>query len=87
MGFAFPEAFALIVVVAPLVWVLWRGERQARSALRAFHARVPARWHFVSRASLAVLFIASLAAIGARPYIETRSTGDFLFLRPQDTAR
>ncbi len=80
VGFAFPEAFGLIVVVAPLIWVLWRGERRARSALRAFHAPAPGRWHFISRAALAALFIASLAAAGARPYTETRSTGDFLFL-------
>ncbi len=80
MGFAYPEAFAVIVIVAPLLWVLWRGELQARRALSAFHARVPGRWHFISRAALVALFIASLAAIGARPYIETRSTGDFLFL-------
>ena len=80
MGFAFPEAFVLIVVVAPVIWVLWRGERRARSALRAFHAPAPGRWHFICRAALAALFIASLVAIGARPYTETRSTGDFLFL-------
>ncbi|MEE8515046.1 MAG: VWA domain-containing protein [Alphaproteobacteria bacterium] len=80
MGFAFPEAFALIVVVAPLLWLLWRGERQAQSALRAFHARGPGTWHLVCRSALAALFIAALAAIGARPYIESRSTGDFLFL-------
>ncbi len=80
MGFAFPEAFALTVMAAPVVWLLWRGERQARSTLRAFHARAPGRWHFISRAVLATAFIALLAAIGARPYMETRSTGDFLFL-------
>lgn len=80
MGFAYPEAFVLIVVVVPLLWVLWRGERQAQSALRAFHAPAPGRWHFISRAALAALFIALLVAIGARPYTETHRTGDFLFL-------
>ena len=80
MGFAFPEAFILIAVVAPLLWVLWRGDRQAQSALSALHARAPGRWHFISRAMLVALFIASLVAIGARPYTESRRTGDFLFL-------
>ena len=80
MGFAFPEAFVLIAVVVPLLWVLWRGERRAQSALSAFHARAPGRWHFISRVVLAALFIASLVALGARPYTVSRGTGDFLFL-------
>ena len=80
MGFAFPEAFVLLVVVPPLLWVLWRGERHAQGSLSAFHARAPGRWHFISRAVLTALFIASLVAVGARPYTESRATGDFLFL-------
>ncbi len=80
MGLAFPEAFVLIIVLPPLLWVLWRGERQAQRVLAAFHARAHGRWHFISRGALAALFIASLIAVGARPYTESRATGDFLFL-------
>lgn len=80
MGFAFPEAFVLMVVLPPLLWVLWRGERRAQAALALFHAQRPGRWRFFTRAALVSLFIVSLAAIGARPYTESRRTGEFLFL-------
>lgn len=80
MGFAFPEAFFLVIVLPPLIWVLWRGERQTQTVLGAFHAPALGRWHFVSRTVLVSVFIASLIAIGARPYSESRSTGEFVFL-------
>ena len=37
-------------------------------------------WYFIGRLMLVSLFIGSLAVVGARPYLEPKETGDFVFI-------
>lgn len=76
----FPEAFLLLLVLPPLLWVLGRGHRRARQIAQVLKSRPPQRWRLVSRIVLVCVFIASLAVVGARPYREPGRTGDFVFL-------
>ena len=80
MGFGFPEALPLLLILAPLLWVLQRGERRSNEVLLAFKSQPFGKWHLRVRLILITLFVASLVIVGARPYFESRQTGAFLFL-------
>lgn len=80
MGFEFPTAFLFLLVLPPLLWIYHRGELRAGEIIRAFRAGSPGKWHERSRLIFIVVFICSLVAIGARPYIESTETGTFLIL-------
>ena len=80
MGFDFPEAFLFLLILPPLVWVLWRGESRARQIVTIFKGRPLGKWHANSRLVLIAIFIGSLVTVGAKPYVESRNTGTFLFL-------
>jgi Ca-activated chloride channel family protein len=80
MGFDFPEALLLLLVLPPLLWVLRRGDARTRQMARILKSRPPRRWQAVCRLVLVCVFIGSLAAVGARPYREPDRTGDFVFL-------
>lgn len=80
MGFDFPEAFLLLGILPPLLWVLRRGERRTEDVARAFKSRPSRRSHFTLGHLLVSLFIVSLVLVGARPYVEPRHTGDYVFV-------
>lgn len=80
MGFDFPEAFLLLLILPPLLWVLRRGERRAKEVAQIFKSQPPRPWYFIGRLVLVSLFIGSLAVVGARPYLEPKETGDFVFI-------
>jgi len=80
VGFGFPEAFLLLLLLPPLLWILRRGEQRADSVVALFKSRPPGKWHARIRYALTSLFMVSLIAVGAKPYIETNQTGTFLFL-------
>ena len=79
MGFDFPEAFLLLLILPPLLWVLRLGKRRAKEVAQIFKSQPPRTWYFIGRLMLVSLFIGSLAAVGARPYLESKETGDFCF--------
>jgi hypothetical protein len=80
MGFDFPEAFVLLLVLPPLLWVLRRGDGRTTEIARILRSRAPGRAETVGRLALVCIFIASLAVVGARPYRVPDRTGDFVFL-------
>jgi Ca-activated chloride channel family protein len=80
VGFGFPEAFLFLLILPPLLWVLWRGEKRSNEIIKIFKYRSFGKWHIRSRLILIALFIVSLVAVGAKPYKESRDTGSFLFL-------
>lgn len=80
MEFEFPEAFLLLLIIAPLVVLLRRSERRTRSIASAYKALPPGATFFITRLALVCLFIASLTVVGARPYVAYDRAGSYVFL-------
>jgi len=80
VGFQFPEAFALLLILPPLLWRVWRGGALAREIAGAFKGRAPGRWHSGARLTLIAAFLGSLIAVGARPYVVPGMTGNYLLI-------
>ena len=80
MGFDLPAVFLCLLVLLPLVYVLRRGIGRTAAVARMFRGRVPGRAYTAVKVGALIVFIASLVTAGARPYIEPRQTGEYLFL-------
>lgn len=80
MRLALPEALFLLLLLPPLLWVLWRGDRRAEEVARALKSNPPPKWHSVARLVLVTVFLGSLVLIGAGPYFQRHNTGAFLFV-------
>lgn len=80
MRFALPEALFLLLLLPPLLWVLWRGDRRAEEVARALKSNPPPKWYLVLRLVLVTVFLGSLVLIGAGPYFQLHNTGAFLFV-------
>ena len=80
VAFQFPEAFYLLLLLAPLLYVLWRGMRKTDQLVKTFKCEPPGKIYHVIRTVLIVLFLSSLVTVAARPYSQLKQTADFLFL-------
>lgn len=80
MYFNFPQAFLLLLVFPLIFWILSKSEKRTRKAADFYKGVAPPRTYFIIRSVLIFVFLGSLAVIAARPNIEFRKTGDFLFL-------
>ena len=80
MRFALPEALFLLLLLPPLLWVLWRGDRRAEEVARALKSNPPPKWYLAARLVLVTVFLGSLVLIGAGPYFQRHNTGAFLFV-------
>jgi len=80
MGFEFPAALLTLLFLPLLLWHVWRADQQTLKIARAFKSRPPGRWFSFVRLGLVAILLASLAIIGARPYLQTPNTGDYLFV-------
>lgn len=85
MGFEFPWLLLLVVVLLPIVFSIKQGDSANRETLRQLRSPSPTRTYCILRCTFASVFMSSLVLTAAGPYIEPRSTGDYLFLI--DTSR
>lgn len=80
MAFQFPEAFYLLILLVPLLYVLWGGIRKTDRLINAFKSKPPHRFYHLIRSTFVVFFIGSLVVVAARPYSQLKQTADYLFL-------
>lgn len=80
MSFAFPAAFLGLLLLVPLVLLLRRSVRWTRDTAATFKGRPPGASYFAIRLALACLFIASLVAVAARPYVAYERSASLLFV-------
>jgi hypothetical protein len=80
MGFNYPDANIFFLLIPAGLWILWRGIQHAAKVARMFKTEAPGWPYIVIKFSCLVVLGASLVTAGARPYIEPRTTGDYLFV-------
>lgn len=80
MGFDLPEVFLSLLILPPLLFVLVRGMGRTARVARMFRGSPPSRAYTSIKVGALILFIGSLVTAAARPYIEPRVTGEYLFL-------
>jgi len=80
VAFQFPEAFILLIILAPVFYLLQYGRRKADYVIETFKS-VPIRkfYHF-ARMTFMFVFITSLVAVAAKPYSQMKQTADYVFL-------
>jgi Ca-activated chloride channel homolog len=80
VAFQNPEAFYLLIILLPLLFILWRGKLKTIEVISAFKGEPANRFYHITRTLLALLLVTSLVMITARPYSQLKKTADFLFL-------
>jgi len=80
VGFGYPQAFLALFLLPPWLWVTWLANKRARDVVNTFKGQQLGNWHTQLRMILIAAFLFSLVAVGAKPYVESRQTGTFLFL-------
>lgn len=85
MGFDNAWAFLSLIFLVPIIVVLRRSERLSKNVLQTLKNDPPDEKYFFLRYASVTLFIVSLSIVAAGPYIEPRSTGDYIVL--VDTSR
>ncbi|MGY8814814.1 MAG: vWA domain-containing protein [Gammaproteobacteria bacterium] len=80
MAFQNPEAFYLLILLFPLLFILWKGRQKTIQVINAFKGEPANRFYYVTRTLLALILVTSLVMITARPYSQLKKTADFLFL-------
>lgn len=80
MSFEFPEAFATLVLLLPLVLVLRRSDRRSQETAETFHGRSPTVAYQRLRLIFAGVFVIAMTAVAARPYITYDRTASLLFV-------
>ena len=80
MGFDFPAAFIFLLVLAPSLWILFRGIKRTDKVARLYKDKTPTRNYIILKSASLVILLASLVTAGARPYLEPLRTADYLFM-------
>jgi len=80
MGFDYPNAFLFLLILPPVLWMLWQGIKHTTTVARLFKAQGPSRLYIATKFACLTILSTSLITAGARPYIEPRLTGDYIFI-------
>ena len=80
MGFDFPDALIFFAVLPVALWLLWRGLNYTHYVASLFRTAGPSRTYIIAKIACVVVLASSLVIAGAKPYIEPRSTADYIFL-------
>lgn len=80
MNFEFAEAFLLLPILVPLVLLLRRSEHRNRDIALAYRSRPAHGLDYAARVVASCVFILSLTAVAARPYVSYDVGGSYLFL-------
>jgi hypothetical protein len=80
VAFQNPEAFYLLIILIPLLFVLRKGRLKTIQVVSVFKSEPANKFYHITRALLALILVASLVMITARPYSQLKMTADFLFL-------
>jgi len=80
MYFEEPKVFLLLLSFPVLYWLLNKAELRTRKVAAIFKSNSPKKSYFITRLSLIFLFLSSLLFIAARPHVEYKQSGDYIFL-------
>jgi len=80
VAFQNPEAFYLLFILIPLLFVLWKGRLKTIQVISAFKGEPANKFYHIAKTMLALMLVTSLVMITARPYSQLKKTADFLFL-------
>jgi hypothetical protein len=80
MLFEFSQALWLFFILIPIFWILKRSKKRTLSVAAIYKGVPPEPWYFNLKIVLIIIFFSSLILIAARPYVESKRSGNYLFL-------
>jgi Ca-activated chloride channel family protein len=80
MGFEYPAAFYSIVILPLVLWILWKGINYTGLISSLYKSDSPTGFYKTIKTTAVVIIFLCLVLVGARPYLEPRTTADYIFL-------
>lgn len=80
MNFEYTKILYLLLILVPVFFVLNHSNNLSVKFASVYKGKAPSNSYFVLKYIFAFMFIGSMVAVAARPYVESKRSGDFLIL-------